>query len=107
MMQLSGVVALVVAVAFMLVVFGQIPINDVLVGRMHRSEWRSRVYAFRYIVTFSVSRDRGAADRLDSRQLGILGAVRRHGGRRHLDLAAVLLLPRTAVVTGEAPAAAE
>jgi hypothetical protein len=41
--------------AFMLVVFGQIPINDVLISRITQSEWRSRVYAFRYIVTFSVS----------------------------------------------------
>ena len=46
--------ALLVAMAFMLVVFGQIPINDVLVSRITRSEWRSRVYAFRYIVGFSV-----------------------------------------------------
>lgn len=54
MMQLSGVAALLVAIAFMLAVFGQIPINDVLVGRMARSEWRSRAYAIRYVVTFSV-----------------------------------------------------
>ena len=54
MMQLNGVAALFVAIAFMLVVFGQIPINDVLVGRMARSEWRSRAYALRYIITFSV-----------------------------------------------------
>lgn len=54
MTQLEGVAALVVAIAFMLVVFGQIPINDVLVGRIARSEWRSRAYALRYIVTFSV-----------------------------------------------------
>jgi len=46
--------ALAVSMAFMLVVFGQIPINDVLIGRITRSEWRSRVYAFRYIVSFSV-----------------------------------------------------
>jgi len=55
MVQLTGIAALLVAIAFMLVVFGQIPINDVLVGRMARSEWRSRAYALRYIVTFSVS----------------------------------------------------
>jgi len=54
MAQLSGLAALLVAIAFMLVVFGQIPINDVLVGRIARSEWRSRAYALRYIVTFSV-----------------------------------------------------
>jgi MFS family permease len=46
--------ALGVAIAFMLVVFGQIPINDALISRITRSEWRSRVYGFRYIVTFSV-----------------------------------------------------
>ncbi|MBW1789159.1 MAG: hypothetical protein JRK53_21510 [Deltaproteobacteria bacterium] len=51
---LTGWSALGVAMAFMLVVFGQIPINDVLIGRITRSEWRSRVYGFRYIVTFSV-----------------------------------------------------
>ena len=39
----------------MLVVFGQIPINDVLIGRVTRSEWRSRVFAVRYLITFSVS----------------------------------------------------
>ena len=50
---LTDWLALIVAVAFMLAVFGQIPINDVLVGRLTSSEWRSRVFACRYIVTFS------------------------------------------------------
>ncbi len=54
MTHLEGVAALLLAIAFMFVVFGQIPINDVLVGRMARSEWRSRAYALRYVVTFSV-----------------------------------------------------
>ena len=54
MTHLNGITALLVAIAFMFVVFGQIPINDVLVGRMARSEWRSRAYALRYVVTFSV-----------------------------------------------------
>ena len=54
MTQLSGIAALLVAFGFMFVVFGQIPINDVLVGRITRTEWRSRVYAIRYVVTFSV-----------------------------------------------------
>ena len=54
MLHLDGIAALLVAFAFMFVVFGQIPINDVLIGRMARSEWRSRVFALRYVVTFSV-----------------------------------------------------
>ena len=51
---LIGWTALGVSIAFMLVVFGQIPINDVLISRITRSVWRSRVYGFRYIVGFSV-----------------------------------------------------
>jgi MFS family permease len=54
MAGLTGWSALFIATAFMLVVFGQIPINDVLISRIIQSQWRSRVYAFRYIVTFSV-----------------------------------------------------
>ena len=45
--------AILVALAFMLAVFGQIPINDVLVSRIAHSDWRSRIFAIRYIVTFS------------------------------------------------------
>ncbi len=55
MVGATGSVALAVGTVFMLAVFGQIPINDVLLGRITRSEWRSRVFGFRYIVTFSVS----------------------------------------------------
>ena len=51
---LMGWNALGVSMSFMIVVFGQIPINDVLISRITRSEWRSRVYAFRYIVTILV-----------------------------------------------------
>jgi MFS family permease len=51
---LTGWNALFVSTAFTLAVFGQIPINDVLISRITQSQWRSRVYAFRYIVTFSV-----------------------------------------------------
>ena len=54
MYELTGLAALAVALAFMLAVFGQIPINDVLVARIASSAWRSRLYAIRYIVTFSV-----------------------------------------------------
>ena len=49
-----GNVALLVAIDFMLVVFGQIPINDVLVGRITKSEWRSRAYGLRYVIGFTV-----------------------------------------------------
>ena len=38
---MTGWGAVLVSVAFMFAVFGQIPINDVLIGRVTRSEWRS------------------------------------------------------------------
>ena len=49
-----GSTALLIAIAFMLVVFGQIPINDVLVGRVTKTEWRSRAYGLRYVIGFTV-----------------------------------------------------
>ena len=54
MVNLEGIAALIVSVGFMLMVFGQIPINDVLVGRVARSEWRSRAFATRSFITFTV-----------------------------------------------------
>ncbi len=54
MLNLTGGAALLVAVGFMLPVFGQVPINDVLIGRVARGEWRSRAYALRYVVSFAV-----------------------------------------------------
>ena len=49
-----GNIALLISIAFMLVVFGQIPINDVLVGRVTKTEWRSRAYGLRYVIGFTV-----------------------------------------------------
>ena len=46
--------ALLVALAFMLGAFGQIPINDYMIGKMARSEFRASIYGTRYVVTFAV-----------------------------------------------------
>ncbi len=55
MPQLNGWSALFASMIFMLAVFGQIPINDVLIGRIARGTWRSRIFALRYLVSFSVT----------------------------------------------------
>ena len=101
MYQLDGIPALLVSVAFMLVVFGQIPINDVLVGRITKSEWRSRVYSIRYIVTFSVM----------ASTLPVIAGIHATWGFAALFVvmavaasaifAAVLMLPRTGAVIGQ------
>ena len=100
MVQLSGAAALVVAAAFMFVVFGQIPINDVLVSRITKSEWRSRVYSIRYVVTFSVM----------ASTLPVIAGVHAGWGFGALFVvmavaaggifAAVLMLPRTGAIAG-------
>ena len=46
--------ALAVSVGFMLGAFGQIPINDYMIGKMAKSELRASVYGARYIVSFIV-----------------------------------------------------
>jgi MFS family permease len=46
---------LLVAVAMMFFVFGQIPINDAMIARYTAEEWRARAYAVRYVVSFSAS----------------------------------------------------
>ncbi|MGE3914615.1 MAG: MFS transporter [Hyphomicrobiaceae bacterium] len=46
--------ALAIALGFMLGAFGQIPINDYMIGRMAKSEHRATVYGVRYVVSFSV-----------------------------------------------------
>lgn len=46
--------ALVCAMAFMLAAFGQIPINDYMIGRMAQGDMRARIYGVRYVLSFTV-----------------------------------------------------
>jgi MFS family permease len=41
------------ALIFMLAAFGQIPINDYMIGRLAEGEWRARVYGMRYVISFT------------------------------------------------------
>ena len=45
--------ALALAFGFMLGAFGQIPINDFMIGKMASGELRARVYGVRYVVSFT------------------------------------------------------
>lgn len=46
--------ALAVALGFMLGAFGQIPINDYMIGKMASGAFRARIYGVRYVVSFTV-----------------------------------------------------
>lgn len=51
---LTDWMALAVALGFMLGAFGQIPINDYMIGKMAKSELRASIYGTRYVVSFAV-----------------------------------------------------
>ena len=51
---LLGWPALLCATVFMLAAFGQIPINDYMIGRMAEGQYRARIYGVRYVVSFTV-----------------------------------------------------
>ena len=87
--------ALAVAIGFMLGAFGQIPINDYMIGKMASGAFRARIYGVRYVVSFTVLAatlpliaivyDRFGFDTL----FRILaGAAPRHPDRRHPPAAA-------------------
>lgn len=108
MYQLTGIAALLVSIAFMLVVFGQIPINDVLVGRATKSEFRSRVYALRYVVTFSVSATAVPLIAWMHAERGFANLFLVLAVAAAAILCSVLMLPRTGrEITGVRRAAAE
>ncbi|MEP0942946.1 MAG: MFS transporter [Rhizobiaceae bacterium] len=51
---LNDGLAFAVALGFMLGAFGQIPINDYMIGKMASGAHRARIYGIRYVVAFSV-----------------------------------------------------
>ncbi|MGI9499137.1 MAG: MFS transporter, partial [Geminicoccaceae bacterium] len=51
---LTDGLALAVALGFMLGAFGQIPINDFMIGKMASGAARARIYGIRYVVSFTV-----------------------------------------------------
>ena len=53
--NLQGWAMLVAALFMMLAVFGQIPLNDAIVGRYVADEFRARVLAVRYVVSLGVA----------------------------------------------------
>jgi len=53
--NLDGWAMLVVALFMMLAVFGQIPLNDAIVGRYVADEYRARVLGVRYVVSLGVA----------------------------------------------------
>lgn len=106
-MHAAGVPALVTALGFMLLVFGQIPINDVLIARISKSEWRSRAYAGRLIVSFGISATAIPLISLIYREWGFATLFALMALLSAGVWLAVAFLPRGGAVLSQQPAAAE
>jgi MFS family permease len=104
--DLTGWPALIVSVIVMMAVFGQIPINDVLVGRISTEEWRSRVFAFRYLVTFTAMASTLPIIAWLHATWGFTALFGVLAAAATAMLCAVVTLPGSTVITGK-PAPAE
>ncbi|NKB58100.1 MAG: MFS transporter [Alphaproteobacteria bacterium] len=104
---LSDGIALAVAFGFMLGAFGQIPINDFMIGKTASGAYRARIYGIRYVVSFTVL----------AATLPLIAFVYKNWGFDTLFiilasaaaviLAAVAILPKQLPTPEPAPAAAE
>ncbi|MBA2961912.1 MULTISPECIES: MFS transporter [Ramlibacter] len=53
--QLDGVVFVVAAIGIIIGIFGQVTLNDAMVGKYTSDEWRARAYAARYFLGFTAA----------------------------------------------------
>lgn len=53
--NLSGVPLIVVAIGIIVGIFGQVTVNDAMIGKYTSEEWRSRAYAARYFLGFTAA----------------------------------------------------
>lgn len=94
--------ALAVAFGFMLGAFGQIPINDFMIGKMASGEFRARIYGIRYVVGFTVLAATLPLIAFVYENWGFDTLFRILAGIALIILAAVTILPRKLPTPAEA-----
>ncbi len=95
---ITGVPVLVMSLVFMLLVFGQIPINDALLSRITTSQYRSRIYGVKFVLSFAVSAVAVPLVAILHRSTGFDGLFIVMGVTAALIAAAVVALPRMRAV---------
>ncbi len=103
---LSGLPVLVGAVAFMLLIFGQIPINDALLSRITTPAYRSRVYGIKFVLSFSVAAAAIPLVALLHRTTGFDGMFMAMTGVAAVIFLCVLALPRISIMSAPLPSPA-
>ena len=68
--ELSNLPLIVAAIGIVMGAFGQVTVNDAMVGKYTNEEWRSRAYAVRYFIGFTAA---GAS-------VGLVAWLYQHGG---------------------------
>jgi MFS family permease len=94
------------ALVFMLAAFGQIPINDYLIGRLADGEYRARVYGVRYVVSFSALAASLPLISFVYKSWGFDALFRVLAVSAAVILAAVIMLPRKLPAAADATATA-
>jgi MFS family permease len=91
---LSSLPLIVVSIGIVMGAFGQVTVNDAMVGKYTTEEWRSRAYAVRYFVGFTAA---GASVGLVAwlyQQGGFVTMLHAFAGLCLFAIAAALILPR-------------
>src|SRR5438876_9438 len=100
---LSNLPLILAAIGIVMGAFGQVTVNDAMVGKYTSEQWRSRAYAVRYFVGFTAA---GASVGLVAwlyEQGGFVTMLHAFGGLCLLAIVAALILPRE-IATQAAPA---
>lgn len=104
---LTDGIALAVAFGFMLGAFGQIPINDFMIGKTASGAYRARIYGVRYVVSFTVLAASLPMIAFVYDNWGFDTLFLILAGAGAVILAAVLILPKTLPTPETATAPAE
>jgi MFS family permease len=92
--ELSNLPLIVAAIGIVMGAFGQVTVNDAMVGKYTSEEWRSRAYAVRYFVGFTAA---GVSVGLVAwlyQQGGFVTMLHAFAGLCLLAIAAAIILPR-------------
>jgi MFS family permease len=99
---LSDLPLILVSIGIVMGAFGQVTVNDAMIGKYTSEEWRSRAYAVRYFVGFTAA---GASVGLVAwlyQQGGFVTMLHAFAGLCLLAIAAAIILPREITVRAAA-----
>ena len=100
---LSNLPLILVSIGIVMGAFGQVTVNDAMVGKYTSEQWRSRAYAVRYFVGFTAA---GASVGLVAwlyEQGGFVTMLHAFAGLCLLAIAAAIILPREIAVRAAQP----